>query len=270
MLVYRTIEVDGVPVRLVDQGVGPPLLLVHGSPVSSWTFRHQVEALSDRYRVIAPDLVGFGKTPAPREGAGFALQAGILGGLLKSLALGPTRVVAHDWGGPVATAAALERPENVAALVLVNTTLAPDFRPPAYWRPLVTGRMGDLLVGRLNLVRWALPALLGAARKRAVRRRYAEALARPETRATVLALERLDGFAPLMKEVSSRLAALRHVPTLILWGEPDPYFRASDRARLVAALPGAELVMLKRAGHFPQEDAAEAFTAALARFLDAL
>lgn len=265
-LPHHTVEVEGHAVHRVDAGAGFPVVLVHGSPTSSLLFRHQIAALSARFRVIAPDLLGFGRSGAPPGGTAFREQARVLRALLDRLGLDRFALVGHDWGGPIGMAAAIRRPEQVSQLVLVNTTLRPDFEPPWYWRPFVAPRLGELLLVRLDLFGRGLPLMMRAARERSLHRRYRAPLARADTRRTVLALERLTGYPELMREVRDALSRMQ-VPTLILWGEPDGYFRSPERERLHALLPHARVHPIPKGGHFPQEDAPEEVTAALLAFL---
>jgi haloalkane dehalogenase len=265
-LPQRDVEIEGFKVHLVEAGAGLPVVLVHGSPTSSILFRHQIAALSGRFRVIAPDLLGFGQSAVPAGGAAFREQAKVLRALLDHLGLERYALLGHDWGGPIALASAVQRPEQVSRLVLVNTSLRPDFDPPWYWRPFVAPRLGELLLVQLNLFGRGLPLMMRAARERSLHRRYLAPLRRVDTRRTVLSLERLTGYAELTREVVDALPGMQ-VPTLILWGEPDGYFRPPEMQRLHALIPHARVRPIPKGGHFPQEDAAEAVTAALLAFL---
>jgi haloalkane dehalogenase len=265
-LPQRDLEIEGFGVHLVDAGAGFPVVLVHGSPTSSLLFRHQIDALSGSFRVIAPDLLGFGQSAVPAGGTAFRQQASVLRALLDRLGLERYALLGHDWGGPIGMAAASRRPEQVSRLVLVNTTLRPAFRPPWYWTPFVAPLLGELLLVRLDLFGRGLPLMMRAARDEALHRRYLAPLGRVDTRRTVLSLERLVGYAELMQEVVDALPRMQ-VPTLILWGEPDDYFRAPEMQRLHALVPHAEVRPIPGGGHFPQEDAPEAVTDALRAFL---
>ena len=265
-LPQRDVEIQGFNVHLVEAGAGFPVVLVHGSPTSSILFRHQIAALSNHFRVIAPDLLGFGQSAAPAGGTAFREQAGVLRALLDHLGLERYALLGHDWGGPIAMASAIQRPEQVSRLVLVNTSLRPDFRPPWYWKPFVAPLLGELLLVHLNLFGLGLPLMMRAARDKSLHRRHVAPLRRADTRRTVLSLERLTGYAELMREVVDALPRMQ-VPTLILWGEPDGYFRSPEMQRLHALIPHAELRAIPEGGHFPQEDATEVVSDALLDFL---
>ncbi len=259
------LDINGLTVHYVDVGSGLPVLLIHGSPVSSFLFRHQIGALSERFRIIAPDLLGFGKSFAPANGVAFAEQSSLLRGLLDRLGLDRYALVGHDWGGPVGMAAAIQKIEQLSHLVLINTILRSDFRPPWYWRPYILPAVGELLLVRLNLAGRGLPRMMRAARDRSVHARYLDPMRRPGTRRTVLALERLTGYQELMREVEAVVPSLE-IPTLILWGFPDVYFRPLEMERLHALLPHASVQTIAEGGHFPQEDAPERVTEALLDF----
>jgi haloalkane dehalogenase len=265
-LPQRDVEIDGFNVHLVEAGAGFPVVLVHGSPTSSILFRHQIATLSNSFRVIAPDLLGFGQSAVPAGGTAFREQASVLRTLLDHLGLQRYALLGHDWGGPIAMASATQRPEQVSRLVLVNTSLRPDFNPPWYWKPFIAPLLGEFLLVQLNLFGRGLPLMMSAAREKSLHRRYLAPLSRADTRRTVLSLERLTGYAELMQEVVDMLPRMQ-VPTLILWGEPDGYFRPPEMQRLHALIPHAKVRPIPKGGHFPQEDATEAVTDALLAFL---
>jgi len=264
---FSSAEVDVPSGRLfyIDEGDGPPVVLVHGSPLSSFAFRHQVAALRDRFRVLVPDLPGFGRSTCPEEGLGFPGQAAALRAWLDTVDPGEIRLLGHDWGGPVAMGCAARRPEQVRQLVLMNTTVRPGFQPPAYWRAFTARWLGDRLIVDADLFGRGLPLLLRAARSAPIRRQYRKPFRNRAMRRTVLALERQDGYRELMDEVVAALPRMK-VPTMILWGHPDPYFRKGEVALLQALFEHAELRRIPGGGHFPQEDATDAVTDALVDF----
>jgi len=262
------VEIGGWRMHYVDMGTGPPVVIVHGSPISSYAFREQIAALSSRFRIVAPDLLGFGQSEGPEEGASFPQQADTLCALLDHLSLGPFRLIGHDWGGPVGVGCAVRRLAEIEQLVLINTTILADFKPPRYWKPFTLRGIGNLLVVRMNLFSRGLPLMMPAARSAEVKQAYAQPLEARGLRQTVLALERLEGFEELMSQVATELPRLVDIPTLIIWGHPDRYFRTGELERLKNLFRAAVVHEIPGGGHFPQEDAPEAVTAALIDFLD--
>jgi len=181
--------------------------------------------------------------------------------------LGPFRLIGHDWGGPIGLGCAARRLQEVRQLVLINTTVLADFKPPPYWKPFTARGIGELLLVRMNLFGRGLPLLMRSARSWEVRQVYARSLSAHAPRRTILALERLESYRELMTKVEAALPRLAQIPTLIIWGQPDAYFRAHELQRLKALFPRAVVREIPGGGHFPQEDAPEAVTAALLDFL---
>ena len=119
----RRLEVGGVGLNVLDEGEGPPVLLLHGFPDSLDLWRHQVPALTGAgFRVIAPDLRGFGRSDAPEEVEAYALPAVMedVVGLLDQLEVPTTHVVGHDWGAALAWGLAALQPDRVERLVALS------------------------------------------------------------------------------------------------------------------------------------------------------
>ncbi|MDP3894103.1 alpha/beta fold hydrolase, partial [Nocardioides sp.] len=125
----RTIAVDGSPVRILEGGSGPAVLLLHGSgpgTTGSGAWGATVEALGAAWHLVAPDQAGFGGTPLPPGSRGglrwWTEQAA---GLMDALDIGSYAVVGHSMGGAVALALAAARPQQVTRVVAVSTMGAP-------------------------------------------------------------------------------------------------------------------------------------------------
>ena len=121
--VTRTLELEGERFPVVDVGTGPPILLLHGFPDSRFLWRHQVPALSQAgYRVLAPDLRGFGDAPRPAEIHAYRrprLIADVLG-ILDQLDLDRVHLVGHDWGASLSWRIAGSYPDRVDRLVAMS------------------------------------------------------------------------------------------------------------------------------------------------------
>ena len=262
----RDIGVEGFRVHYVDEGSGPTLVMVHGSPLSSYSFRRQIHRLRSHYRLLCPDMLGFGRSDKPEPGGDFLLLSRVMRGWMNAVCPDRFALLGHNWGGPVSLGAAVERPEQIQKLILLNTTVRPQFQPPRYWRGFTAKGIGDALVVSANLFAHGLPVLMKSAWTLEVRREYRKALGPKGARRTVLRLERQEGFVELTTKITGRLDQMR-VPTLILWGDPDPYFRKQELGQLQELFPGAVVHKLPGAGHFVQEDAAAQVADHLAAFL---
>jgi haloalkane dehalogenase len=124
----RTFFLADERMSFVDEGdpAAPPLLLLHDSPGWSFAFRRLIPALSAHYRVIAPDLVGFGLSSKPRpDRFHVADHASAIAELIDTLGLKRLSLLVHGWGGPIAMAYAVRNPDNVQHVVLANTWAMP-------------------------------------------------------------------------------------------------------------------------------------------------
>ena len=110
---------------------GPLVLLLHGFPEFWYSWRRQLPALAQRFRVVAPDLRGYNLSDKPASGYDQATLASDIPALIHALGADRAHVVGHDWGGVVAWGAAIHHPQVVDRLVILN---APH--PAAYWREL--------------------------------------------------------------------------------------------------------------------------------------
>jgi pimeloyl-ACP methyl ester carboxylesterase len=118
----RDVTVNGVRLHCVVEGQGPLVLLLHGFPETSHAWRKQIPALATRFRVVAPDLRGYGGSEKPKGIAAYrtSVVAKDIVGLIHAFDAERAHVVGHDWGGAVAWAVAIEQPEAVDRLVALN------------------------------------------------------------------------------------------------------------------------------------------------------
>jgi pimeloyl-ACP methyl ester carboxylesterase len=116
----RFVEVDGERVRVVERGSGPPVLMIHGFPSNATAFAALVPLLEDRFRLVAPDMVGFGwstrRIRRPLDGDAYADR---VAGLMDVLGLERPHVVGLSWGGSVAQRLAARHPDRVERMVLL-------------------------------------------------------------------------------------------------------------------------------------------------------
>jgi 2-hydroxymuconate-semialdehyde hydrolase len=246
-------------VRLLalDEGEGPPAVLLHGQPGSAGDWRPVIDRLRGRMRVIAPDRPGYGRTGG--RAAGFHDNAAALVELLDRLDVESAVVAGHSWATGVALAAAIRFPRRVRALVLA-APVAPGVQPSSFDRllghPLVgppAARIGFGLAG-LGL---ALPPLRKMAR--------AAVPALPPGQVAATAAQWLTGGAwrsfyreqrALLNELPSLEPELSSIdkPATILYGCRDRISTADEARRLAELLPHARLVPIERASHMlPQQ-----------------
>jgi pimeloyl-ACP methyl ester carboxylesterase len=123
----KVLAVGEFSVNFATAGSGSPLVLLHGSePQESWRVWEPVLALADTYRLVAPDLLGYGKSSRPEETPDFRAQARMLRDLVEKLGIQKLSLMGSGWGGQVALEFALDWPESVASLVLVASSYDKD------------------------------------------------------------------------------------------------------------------------------------------------
>jgi pimeloyl-ACP methyl ester carboxylesterase len=216
------------------------------------------------------DLRGHGSSPAPATGYSLRAQAADLVGLVDRLGWSRFAVLGHSMGGMVAQRLALELPSRVSALVLVGTTDG----PVPVDRDLVElacvvvrdGGMPALLAAQKALGAALVTSSASSARVRGLHPDWDEY--RDRSFLACSPAMYVEVARALLDEPSrlTELAELR-VPTLVVVGDEDDVMLPGSR-RLAATIPGAELVVVERAGHHPQAEHPEAFAATVADFLD--
>ena len=268
--------------RYLDEGAGPPVVMVHGNPTWSFHFRRLVAELSRDHRCVVPDHLGCGRSDHPAEGQyGFRLADRVddLSALLE--AIGATKevtLILHDWGGMIGMAWAARHAERVRRIVLLNTAafpLPPGVRLP---RTLAWGRdtaLGAWLIVRHNAfcraaMRWCAVRPMSAE----VRAAYLAPYSTPERRRAVLKFVQDIPLGPrdaswgLVQETAAALERFRHTPVSICWGAKDFVFHDGFLAEWRRRWPHAEIQRYADAGHFVLEDAADRVVERVRGFVD--
>lgn len=249
-------------------GDGEPLVLVHGTPSSSYLWRNVVGRLSPTWRVYVYDLLGYGQSEQ-REGQDVSVgaQGRLLAELLQHWGLEAPAVVGHDIGGAIALRAHLLHRAGFRKLVLLDAvSIAPWITPfsrhvqqhltafatvPGYiHREMIAAHLRSAIstpVSDDELEPYLRP-WLGEAGQAA----YYRHVAQFDERYT-------DEIEPLYASIN--------IPTLILWGEEDKWLDPSTGARLQSAIPGSRLHTIPGAGHFAPEDVPDRVASELRTFL---
>jgi haloalkane dehalogenase len=264
----RYADVAGSRVHYLDEGSGPPLLLLHGNPTWSFLYRDIVTGLRDRYRCIAVDYPGFGlSSPAPGYRFTPAEHAGVVEQLVERLGLSEVTMMVQDWGGPIGFAVATRHPERFAAFVIGNTWAWPKSDPTTQlFSRLLGGPIGRRLIANRNLfVEKALPGGVNRVTlPEPVMNAYRGPFPTPASRVptAVFPREILDS-RPFLAEIERRLPQLSDRPALLVWPTKDVAFGDRERKRWEQLFPDHRTVVLEGAGHYIQEDAAEEIVTAI-------
>jgi len=269
----------------VDEGSGPPILFVHGTPTNSYEYRHLIAALSKRFRCIAPDHLGFGESARPRS---FAYtpeaHAAVLREFVERLGLDDFTLVVHDFGGPIGLPLITDHPSHsphpphsphVSRLILMNTWAWPLDDDPKMARGarFIGGAIGRFLYRYANAsLRLIMPSAYGDRKKLTpeIHRRYLDVFGDRDARVLVLhALAKsLLGSRSHYQSLLDRLDRLRAMPVLIVWGMKDSAFQPYQLERWRQLLPGAQVETIEGAGHWPHEEEPGRVVAAIERFLE--
>jgi haloalkane dehalogenase len=261
-------DVSGTRVHYVDEGSGPPLLLLHGNPTWSFLYREIVKGLRDRYRCIAVDHPGFGlSSPAPGYRYTPAEHADALEQLVLRLDLGDVTMMVQDWGGPIGFAVATRHPERFAAFVIGNTWAWPKGDPGTQlFSRLLGGPIGRRLIVNRNLfVERLLPA---GVRRRTLPEEVMNAYRGPfptpaSRRPTAVFPREILAGRPFLADIERQLPRVSDRPALIVWPTRDVAFGDRERRRWEELFADHRTVLLEGAGHYIQEDAADEIVTAI-------
>ncbi len=281
---HKRLTVNGRRMAYVDEGEGPPVLLLHGNPTWGFLYRDFVTPLvSAGYRVIVPDCIGAGYSDKPRMDAAYSLAHHIanLVSLIDQLDLKGLTVVGQDWGGPQGVGAALQRLDRFRAMVLMNTWLFTDYigefhQNPRPWTTWHAPLIGPIFMKRYKVLSHGGPSTISKRRmtrdeKRAYHHVYDEADSETVcmTWPRSIPLKEGDRGWADMKMIENRLGELSNIPIQLIWGVDDPVFDTGYRDRMLKVLPHAEgPVNFDRASHFLQDDRGPDIVQAIIPFLD--
>jgi haloalkane dehalogenase len=255
---YR--QFDGLRLAHLDEGQGRPVIFFHGEPTWSFLWRKVIPPVREAgYRCIAPDLPGFGRSdkPVDIDWYSYDRHSAAAGALVEELDLRDATVVVHDWGGPIGLRVAVEHPDRIARMVVLDTGLFTGRQQmTGAWKQFrdFVERTEDLPVG--FLVRGACKRDPGDEVIAAYDAPYPNADAKAGARAFPLMLPTSPEMAGA--EAGQRvLEALRGDtrPKLMLWADSDPVLPLSTGERFAAALGTSIDHVIADASHFLQEDA---------------
>jgi haloalkane dehalogenase len=272
-------EVDGIRLHYVDEGSGPPILMVHGQPTWSYLYRKMIPPLvAAGYRCVAPDLMGFGLSDKPQNESAYTLRRHVelVTGLIEKLDLQSVIAVGQDWGGPISLRYAIDHRDNVRALVILNTLVrTPPSMPLIFKLIFRSGGFSSFLMRRLDLFR-KMAFRGGLMFKRPVDTQAMEQYKMPHptasTRAGIAAFPKMipdNTNHPNAEYISEINRTLQEwdIPVLVMFSDKDIAFKVEEGQRIANMVPNGRFQVVRDAGHYLQEDAGEEIAERMVTFL---
>jgi pimeloyl-ACP methyl ester carboxylesterase len=273
---YEEITIHGHRVAYQEAGDGPVLLLVHGITSSADAWREVIPILAEDHLVIAPDLLGHGRSAKPRGDYSLGAYASGIRDLLLALGHDRATVVGHSLGGGVAMQFSYQFPERTERLALVSSgglgeevhalLRAATLPGSEFVLPLLASRR------LLDAGQWVAQAL-GRVGLRAgsdvaeMARGYASLADRDARAAFVHTLRSIIDPGGQRVSARDRLYLAAELPTLIVWGDRDPILPAAHGREAQKLIPGSSMEVVPGAGHFPMLDDPLRFARILGDFI---
>ncbi len=271
-------EVDGIRLHYVDEGSGPPIVMVHGQPTWSYLYRKMIPPLvAAGYRCVAPDLMGFGLSDKPTDESAYTLRRHVelITGLIERLELHGITTVGQNWGGPISLRYAIDHRDNVRALVILNTLVRTISMPLIFNLIFRSGGFSSFLMRRLDLFR-KMAFRGGLMFKRPVDTQAMEQYKLPHPNATaragIAAFPKMIPLSPnhpnaeYISEIDRTLAKW-DIPVLVMFSDKDIAFKVEEGQRIADMVPNGRFQVVRDAGHYLQEDAGEEIAARMITFL---
>jgi pimeloyl-ACP methyl ester carboxylesterase len=269
----RFAEIDGVRVHYQEAGGAdaPPLLLIHGFTASNFVWNDVLLPIARAgFRVVAPDLVGFGFSGKPKTGEyTIDAQARMIVGLMNHLGIESAALVGSSYGGAIAATCALDYPERVRRLVLVDAVTNDHVKRRTLLRlaalPLVGDVVTPLMIGSRRLVHSQMRKGYAPENRHLFDEKRMTAHHRP----LLAASTQRAALSTLRRWSAERIEREAHSikqPALLVWGEDDPETPLADGRRLFEQMPEARLVVFRRCGHMPMEEYPREFAEVVTSF----
>jgi haloalkane dehalogenase len=265
-------QYEGLRLAHIDVGDGAPVIFFHGEPSWSFLWRKVIPPVRDAgFRCVAPDLPGFGRSDKPVEIGWYSYDrhTASMAALLEELDLRDATIVVHDWGGIIGLRLAVEHPDRIARMVILDTGLFTGHQ-----------KMSDGWMAFRNFVERTEDVPVGLLVRRACKRdpgdeviaAYDAPYPNPESKAGARAFPLLIPLSPEAPGAATGARVLEAMrsdqrPKLVLWADSDPVLPLATGERFAAALGTSIDHVIPDASHFLQEDAGSEIGALVADWL---
>lgn len=277
-LVTENIVIDGHRIAHGAYGSGDPVVLIHGTPSSSYIWRNVLPELVDAgHHVFVFDLLGFGLSERPWDPAvdtSVSGQVPILKGLMAHWGSSAAHIVAHDIGGAVAQRFAIFHPEKIRSLTMIDTVSFDSWPSKRTNEQMKAGL--DALVRkpddehRAHFADWILSTVEDKDRiQDSSLETFVNYISGPVGQGSFFQHQVAHYDHRHTSELTDRLTELSELPVQIIWGENDTWQVVDWAHRLHAAIPGSSLHVLPQCGHFAMEDKPREIAALVNTFIEA-
>ena len=273
----KSLDLAGLKMSYLDEGPPPEaeaetFLMVHGNPTWSYYYRHLVMGLSDRYRCIVPDHIGMGLSDKPDDSKypySLERRSADLDRLIEHADIkGPINLVVHDWGGMIGTSWAVDHPDRIKRMIVLNSGafhLPPSKPLPWQLRLCRTPLLGSLLVRGFN--GFVRDAMTSCVNRKAFKQEVADAFASPyDSWANRRSIMRFVQDIPLSRshrswqrvtETQDKLPVLESIPKIFCFGMKDFVFDKHFLDTWTLYFPDAPVYRFEDCGHYILEDAGD-------------
>jgi 2-hydroxy-6-oxonona-2,4-dienedioate hydrolase len=256
------VTVYGAKIHYVEAGSGPVVVLLHGLGGNTMNWAFNIAPLAEKFRVVVPDQIGFGKSDKPLINYRVATYVDFLDAFLKELKIERASLVGNSMGGWIAALYALAHPEKVERIVLADAAgfslPGLDLQQMLVLNPSTREGMKEL-VSRVfyNKQFFMADSFIDASMAARINAGDGYTI-----RSLTESILRNEDF------LDKRLSAIKQ-PVLVIWGREDGLLPLADGQRFQKEIPGAELVIFDQCGHAPQVEKSGEFNAAVLKFLSA-
>jgi haloalkane dehalogenase len=263
-----TLELGDTTITYTDEGRGPPLVLLHGAPTTSYVYRHVISHLRAGFRCLAPDFPGWGDSSALGSvEPTLPVLSDVAEAFIRALGLAGVTLAVMDTAGPSGLHVVQRSPELFRGVVIADTFVFPSSEYPTVRRMLglATSRPFAALNRRLNVLPRLVARFGGRGRRLSPEERSAYHRAFPDRERRDRILVPLRDLQDNHTFLASIAAALPRItlPVLLICGEHDPVRRAGVHDRLADTLPDVTSFVVTGVAHFPHEGDPEAVAGAI-------
>lgn len=266
-------DINGHTLHYIEEGKGETILFVHGTPSWSFDYRKVIQSLKETYRCVAIDHIGFGLSDKPEQydysthNHSKTLEKFVLEKKLDNLTL-----VVHDFGGVIGLNFAIQYPEKIKRLVVLNSWLWSSESDPDFirMRKILKSPLLPFLYRYLNFSpKFILPKSFGDNKiSPQLLKQYTKPFAKKTQRNGALAFAKsLLNDQEWFEELWAKRQAISNKPTLFVWGMKDPFIKAHYLEKFESSFVNSSTLKLEASGHFPQEEEPNKLIRAMLDFL---